>query len=92
MTVVERDELAVERQLGRRVIRTGDVVKIDGLGRACVRVATPDGTWRFARGFRVLGFRGDEVVVYGAKSAGRAEHVRTFTVDRIGARPRLRPG
>jgi hypothetical protein len=76
-------DLEASRQLGRRIIRAGDVVKISRIGRGCVRVGG-----EIRSGFRVIGFRGNEVVVVGARSPGRVEHVRTFTVDRIGARPR----
>lgn len=82
MSVAER-ELEVERRVGHRIIRAGDVVKITGLGRGCVRV---DGELR--SGFKVLGFRGGDVLVYGAKTPKRVPHLRTFPVERIGARPR----
>jgi hypothetical protein len=76
--------LESERRIGRRTIRAGDIVTISGHGHARVR---HDG--HQVAGFRVLGFRGEEVQVYGAITKLRAEGVRTFPIDRIGRRPRL---
>lgn len=78
-------ELEEERQIGRRIIRRGDIVTIAGLGHGCVRVEG-----RPVPGFRVLGFSGEEVTVYGARTKTRAEAIRTFPVERIGRRPRLK--
>lgn len=61
-----------------RVVRAGDLVGIVGLPRACVRVEG-----QFRRGFRVLGFRGDEVHVVGARTANRVEMLRAFPLDRL---------
>lgn len=83
-----RPDLETIRRLGpRRVIRAGDVVKIKGLGRGCVPVVGPAGPG-LQPGFRVIGFRGPDVVVFGRKNPRRVDHLRTFTVDRIGARLR----
>lgn len=79
-------ELEQERRVGRRVIRAGDVVAIRGEGYARVPV---DG--RLVPGFRVLGFRGDTVDVFGARTSTRAPAVRTFPVSAIGVRHRQRP-
>ena len=87
-----RIELEEERELAGRVMRRGDVVAILGHRLARVRgVVIIGGEQKVVqlRGYRVLGFRGDEVHVYGATSPKRAESVRTFTVDRI-APPRLK--
>lgn len=77
-----------ERRIGGRIIRAGDVVTISGLGRARVMVVGDDGELREHPGFKVVGFRGDEVFVVGAQKLGRVQHARTFKVDRIGARRR----
>lgn len=77
-------DLESERRIGRRVIRAGDVVMIAGYGRARVPV---DG--RPVPGFRVLGFRGGDVHVFGARTATKAPGVRTFPVAAIGRRPRV---
>lgn len=76
-------ELEAERKLGRRTIRAGDVVAIRGLGHARVLVAG-----RLVPGFRVLGFHGDDVQVFGAKTSTKAPAVRTFPVSSIGVRHR----
>lgn len=75
--------LETERKLGRRVIRRGDVVAITGKGHARVRVEGHP-----VPGFRVLGFRGDDVHVFGAETRTKTEGLRVFPVDRIGRRPR----
>lgn len=80
-----RAPLELERQVGRDVIRAGDVVKIVGLGRA--RTYVED---REVAGFRVLGFRGDEVECYGAKRRGLAPALRTFTVAMIRERVKIK--
>lgn len=80
MTTVD---LEAERRMGRRVIRAGDVVAIRGEGYARVPV-----NGRLVPGFRVLGFRGDDVQVFGAKTSTKAPAVRTFPVSAIGARHR----
>lgn len=82
MAVVELEQ---ERRVGARIIRAGDIVAIRGEGYARVPV---DG--RLVPGFRVLGFRGDSVDVFGARTARRAPAVRTFAIDRIGRRSRAR--
>lgn len=82
---MSRPPLESEREVDGVVIRAGDVVKIVGLGRARVRLGD-----REVRGFRVQGFRGDEVECYGAKLAGRPEHLRTFRVDMIRERVKVK--
>lgn len=64
----------LERQIGARTLRAGDTVRIVGVR----------GEWR------IVGFVGDTVDVYGAVTARRAPLLRTFTVDRIGTRRRQR--
>jgi hypothetical protein len=81
MTAV--DPMERERRIGRRIIRARDIIDIAGFGRARVQVGR-----ELVRGFRVLGFRGDEVYVFGAKTERRTPALRTFTIDRIGARHR----
>lgn len=76
-------ELEHERRIGRRIIRAGDVVAIRGEGYGRVMVAG-----HLVPGFRVLGFRGDDVDVFGARTATKAPSVRTFPVTAIGARHR----
>lgn len=60
------------RRIGNRILRKGEVVKIDGIGGG---------------EFIILGFRGDTVEVYGGKPK-KVQSIRTFSTERIGARPR----
>lgn len=58
-----------ERQVGpRRIVRAGDHVRVSGVR----------GVWR------VVGFVGDALLVYGQKTPLRAPASRTFTADRLG--------
>lgn len=64
--------LEPERRAGNRILRAGEIVCIIG-----------------ERGkFKILGFRKEEVEVFGGKP--NHERLRTFTIDRIGRRPRVR--
>lgn len=78
ITATPKVELEDEREVDGRVIHRGELVAIDGIRYGRVRV---DG--RPVRGFRVLGFRGDEVHVFGAETKLKVEAVRVFSVDRI---------
>lgn len=80
MTVAE---LEVERRIGRRVIRAGDVVAIAGHGYARVLVSG-----HLVAGYRVLRFAGNDVHVFGARTKTKAPSLRTFPVALIGARHR----
>ena len=79
--------LETERKIGGRIIRKGDVVKITGYPYARVRTFI-NGRIVQVKGFRVLGFRGGEVHVWGARTSTKAELLRVFTVGQIGVRPR----
>lgn len=81
-------DLELERRIGSRIIRAGDVVRVAPLPRSRV-AAVIDGRLEELKGVRVLGFRGDEVHVLGAKCRGRVELIRVFKIDDIGARRRV---
>lgn len=75
---MSRQPLDVEREVDGVLVRAGDVVKIEGIPRARTPIES-----RLVPGFRVLGFRGDDVECFGAKSPKLAPALRTFTLDRV---------
>lgn len=82
-----RFALAPELKIGRKTIRAGDVISIDGYGYARTTIVE-DGGPRMVKGWKVLGFRDGAVHVFGAVTAARAPAMRVFALERI--RPRRR--
>lgn len=82
LAAIEARPVVSTRSVGSRTIRAGELVRISGLVRGCVPTSGPKGPV-LASGFRVLGFRGREVIVFGRKGPRRVDHVRTFDIERI---------